>query len=254
MRINKNAFIKSFVRLFGMEAYKPGKLPKDYDDQAIEIIKAVSPYTMIGHQRLFCLISSVRYIAKHRVSGAVVECGVWRGGAIGAAAMVLESLGEKRPIYLFDTFEGMSKPTQEDRTFRGENAMVEFNEKKTGEESSDWCMATLEDVCSNLKTLNLSLNDIHFVKGMVENTIPDEIPREDIALLRLDTDWYKSTKHELTYLFPKLVDGGVLIIDDYGDWQGARQAVDEYLDQHRIQMMLTRVDGSVVGVKVPVRT
>jgi len=249
MRINKNAIIKAFTRLFGMEAYKPGKFPMDFDTEAVETIRAVTPYTMIGRERLFALIQGIRYIAQHRLPGAIVECGVWRGGAMGAAALTLQALGEQRDIYLFDTFEGMSIPTQEDKTFGGEDAMKEFLEKRTGTESSDWCMASLEDVQANLSTLGLNIDHFHFVKGMVEDTIPTQTPTGDIALLRLDTDWYKSTKHEMEHLFPKLTVGGVLIIDDYGDWEGARQAVEEYLDHHNIRMLLTRVDGSVIGIK-----
>ena len=249
MRFNKNAIIKAFVRLFGMEAYKPGKFPSDFDADAVEIIKAVTPYTMIGRERLFALITALRYVSKNKVPGDVVECGVWRGGAMGAAALVLKGLGETRDIYLFDTFEGMSAPTDEDKTITGDSAHIEFQEKQTGAESSTWCMASLEDVQANLSALGLDVNDFHFVKGMVEDTIPNKMPEGDIAVLRLDTDWYKSTKHEMDHLFPKLVPGGVLIIDDYGDWAGARQAVDEYLDEHGIRMLLTRVNGSVIGVK-----
>ena len=249
MRFNKNALIKAFVRLFGMEAYKPGKFPSDFDAKAVEIIQAVTPYTMIGRERLFALITALRYVSKHKVDGAVVECGVWRGGAMGAAALTLQDLGEQRDIYLFDTFEGMSAPTDEDKTISGDSAQVEFQEKQTGAESSTWCMASLEDVQANLATLGLDVSAFHFVKGMVEDTIPAGMPEGDIAVLRLDTDWYKSTKHEMDHLFPKLVAGGVLIIDDYGDWAGARQAVDEYLDEHGIRMLLTRVNGSVIGVK-----
>ena len=249
MRINKNAIVKGFARLFGMEAYKPGKFPKDFDAQAIETIKAVAPYTMVGRDSLFALNTAVRYIAKHKVEGAVVECGVWRGGAMGTAALTLKELGEKRDLYLFDTFEGMTVPTEVDRTVGGDVAMDEFLQKRTGEESSDWCMASLEDVQANLTALGLDVADFHFVKGMVEDTIPSQAPVGEIALLRLDTDWYKSTKHEMDHLFPKLAVGGVLIVDDYGEWEGSRLAVDEYLLAHGIRMFLMRVDGPVMGIK-----
>jgi len=249
MRINKNSFVKAFARLFGMEAYKPGKFPMDYDPKSVAIIKAVTPYTMIGRERLFALITAVRHITKHNIEGAMVECGVWRGGAMGSVALTLKDAGEQRPMYLFDTFEGMSVPTAEDKAIGGDDAMAEFLEKRTGEQSSDWCMASLEDVQANLTALGLNVGDFRFVKGMVEDTIPSGAPDGPIALLRLDTDWYSSTKHEMDHLFPKLAVGGVLIIDDYGDWEGARQAVDEYLTNHGIRMLLTRVNGSVIGVK-----
>lgn len=249
MRINKNSIVKGFARLFGMEAHNPKKFPKDMDDEAIGIIKAVTPYTMIGRERLFALITAVRHVVQYNVPGAIVECGVWRGGAMGAAALTLKSLGETRDIYLFDTFEGMPAPTPEDKTFGGSDAMSEFLQKRTGEDRSDWCLASLEDVQANLTALGLDSGSFHFVKGLVEDTLPAQAPQGEIAILRLDTDWYKSTKHEMEHLFPKLVTGGVLIIDDFGDWIGARQAVLEYLNEHGIRMLLTRVDGSVIGVK-----
>lgn len=249
MRINKNAIVKGFARLFGMEAYKPNKFAHDVDGESIKIITAVTPYTMIGRERLFALIAAIRYLSKHKIDGSIVECGVWRGGAMGAAALAMQAMNETRSMYLFDTFEGMSAPTAEDNAFGGGAAMDQFMEKRTGDESSDWCMASLEDVQANLTTLGLDIADFHFVKGLVEDTIPSQSPTQDIALLRLDTDWYKSTKHEMDHLFPKLVPGGVLIIDDYGDWEGARKAVDEYLDHHNIRMLLTQVAGSAIGVK-----
>lgn len=249
MRINKNAIIKSVSRMRGLKYDKPKKFSRFFDQEAIATIQAVTPYTMIGRERLFALITAIRYIAKHKIDGAVVECGVWRGGAMGAVALTLKNLGVSRDIYLFDTFEGMSMPTDEDKAVGGGPAIGEFMQKQTGAESSDCCMASLEDVQANLTALGLDAADFHFCKGMVEDTIPSQAPPGDIAILRLDTDWYKSTKHEMEHLFPKLVPGGVFIIDDYGDWEGARQAVDEYLDAHNIRMLLNRVDGSAIGVK-----
>lgn len=249
MRLNKNKLIKSFVRVFGMEAYKPGKFPKDIDAETIKIIEAVTPYTMIGRERLQALITATRYIVRNGIEGAVVECGVWRGGASAAAALALKDLDETRDMYMFDTFEGMPEPTKEDKSFGNDSAMEVFNKLRTSAKSSSWDMASLEDVRANLTTLGLNAEGFTFVKGMVEDTIPEKSPDGAIALLRLDTDWYKSTKHEMDHLFPKLVPGGVLIIDDYGDWQGAREAIDEYIETHKTRILLTRVDGSVIGVK-----
>jgi O-methyltransferase len=90
---------------------------------------------------------------------------------------------------------------------------------------------------------------LHFVKGKVEDTLPAEAPPQ-ICLLRLDTDWYESTRHELRHLYPRLARGGVLIIDDYGHWQGARQATDEYLAEQRIPLLLNRIDyGARIALK-----
>jgi hypothetical protein len=82
---------------------------------------------------------------------------------------------------------------------------------------------------------------LHLVQGKVEDTLPGAAPAR-IALLRLDTDWYESTRHELVHLYPRLVPNGVLIIDDYGDWVGAKEAVDEYFAAQPFQPFLSRMD------------
>jgi len=82
---------------------------------------------------------------------------------------------------------------------------------------------------------------LHFVRGPVETTLPEHAP-ERLALLRLDTDWYESTRHELQHLYPRLSEGGVLIVDDYGHWEGARRAVDEYFERHPPAPLLNRID------------
>ena len=92
---------------------------------------------------------------------------------------------------------------------------------------------------------------IQFVSGMVEQTLLKQKP-EKVALLRLDTDWYESTKCELEQLFPRLVPGAVLIIDDYGHWDGCRRAVDEYFEQHQVRMLLNRIDYTArIGIYWP---
>ncbi|MCZ6605849.1 MAG: class I SAM-dependent methyltransferase [Alphaproteobacteria bacterium] len=241
--------IRHALSLAGIRKKKRLRMPPDYDDKAATIIGLVAPYTMINHERLFALIQASRYIARNGIEGAIVECGVWRGGAIAAANLALQEHGVKRPLYLFDTFEGMPAPTDLDKRPSGRPAMEQFEATRTGADTSDWCYASLEEVQHNLRYLGVDEEDTHFIKGKVEETVPEKAPDGPIALLRLDTDWYQSTKHGLQHLFPKLVSGGVLIIDDYGDWPGARQAVDEYLDAHKIPILLTRVKGSVIAVK-----
>jgi hypothetical protein len=99
----------------------------------------------------------------------------------------------------------------------------------------------LDEVRGNVFSTGYPKDKIHFIEGKVENTIPLNMPRK-IALLRLDTDWYQSTKHELIHLFPLLQRNGVLIIDDYGHWEGARKAVDEYVSGNSICILLNRID------------
>jgi O-methyltransferase len=189
-----------------------------------QIIAACSPYTKTSRERLLALISATRRICDLGVIGDIVECGVWRGGSMMAAAMVLAEAGESRMIHLFDTFDGMPPPGAEDIDLAGSAAagLLASQDKATGDV---WSACPAEEVERNMASTGYP--HCRLVAGMVEDTVPAEAP-ESIAVLRLDTDWYASTKHELEHLYPRLVSGGVLIIDDYGHWRGAKKAVDEY--------------------------
>jgi O-methyltransferase len=228
-------------------APRPLKLPADYDDEAREIIQAVRPYTMTSPERLNALILAVRHVTKHRIPGAIVECGVWRGGSMQAAARTLLSAGDtERELYLFDTFEGMPPPTDRDKRRDGEAAadLMARQEK----DRPIWAVATLDDVQEGFSHVPYPEERVHYVQGLVEETIPVGAP-EEIAILRLDTDWYESTKHELEHLYPRLARGGVLLIDDYGWWQGSREAVDEFLEKTGARLLLLRMDEGRVAVK-----
>jgi hypothetical protein len=217
-------------------------LPPDFDARAVEIIRAVRPYTMTSHERLFSLIQAVRYVAAARIPGSLVECGVWRGGSMMAAALtLLECSDAKREVYLFDTFEGMSTPTEHDVAIDGKAAATLLKSPRSSDPESAWCYATLPDVQAALARTRYPAGQVHFVQGKVEDTLPARAP-QSIALLRLDTDWYESTRHELEHLYPRLSPGGVLIIDDYGHWAGCRKAVDEYFGSRGIPLLLNRVD------------
>ncbi len=161
-------------------------------------------------------------------------------------AMMLEllKLGEpNRNIYLYDTFSGMSAPTDVDQTWDGEPAQVEFSQERLEDGTSTWARASLEEVMDAISGTGYPMSKVHFVKGMVEKTIPGVVP-ESLALLRLDTDWYRSTKHELQHLYPLIRHHGVLIVDDYGYWKGSRQAVDEYFKDHHLSPLLNPIDQS----------
>jgi len=216
--------------------------PNDFNKQNIEICELVKPYTMTSPERVNTLIDAVHYIEKNKIDGAMVECGVWKGGSSMAMALTLKSLhATNRDLYLYDTFAGMSSPSDLDVSYNGEKANEMFSKTRISEDSSDWCRSTLEEVKENMFRTGYQKERMHFIKGKVEDTIPKNIP-EEIALLRLDTDWYESTKHELKYLFPLLKPHGVLIIDDYGHWEGARNAVDEYISNNNIRILLNRID------------
>jgi O-methyltransferase len=215
-------------------------LPSDTSKADQAIIKAVRPYTLTSNERLISLINAVRFIAQHSIPGAIAECGVWKGGSMMAVAKTLVDEGDlTRDLYLYDTFEGMSEPTDVDRSFDGVPAEEQLAETPKGE--GVWCYASLDEVRDNIASTGYPLDKMHFIKGRIEETIPKENPPE-MAILRLDTDWYESTRHELEHLFPLLVDGGFLIIDDYGHWQGARKAVDEFLETSPRKYFLHRID------------
>jgi len=214
----------------------------DIPTSLIEVYKKVKPYTMTSPERVFALCEAVKYIHEKNIEGDVVECGVWKGGSMMAVAEILLSSGDSsRNLYLFDTFEGMTPPTEKDVDISGVPAETLLEQSDKIKEESVWCCASLEMVQSAVNSIGYPSEKIHFVKGMVEQTIPFSAP-DKIALLRLDTDWYESTKHEMEHLFPRLVKGGVLIIDDYGHWQGARKGVDEYLEKNNIKILLNRID------------
>lgn len=220
------------------------------DDHARTTIARVHPYTMLSPDKLFALIQGVRYIVQHDIPGTLVECGVWRGGAIMAAALTLDQLGRNdREFFLYDTFSGMPAPTARDYAIKnGSRPQDEFEATRITEDSSEWCYAGLSDVRRNLATLPYDPVQFHLIAGKVEDTIPATLPGS-IALLRLDTDWYASTKHELEHLYPLLVPKGVLIIDDYYHWGGSREAVDEYFMAHPETILFTKVDASAIGVR-----
>jgi len=237
----KTAIHKSF-RAFGLDVIKVRQqgtdYPPDFQGDEIDIIQAVRPWTLTSAERIYALIQAVRYVSANTIAGAIVECGVWKGGSMAAVARTLLQLQDvSRGLYLFDTFEGMSEPTSRDRDYSG-RAASKLLVEDSGVQCSD---APLEGVKEILYQTCYPKERIHFIAGKVEETIPASAP-DSISLLRLDTDWYESTKHELVHLFPRLSPRGVIIIDDYGHWRGARQACDEYFAQHHIPILLNRID------------
>jgi O-methyltransferase len=237
----KTAIHKSF-RIFGLDLVRfnpqAQEYPPDFRSDEIGIIRAVQPWTMTSAERIYALIHAVRYVSANNIAGAIVECGVWKGGSMAAIARTLLQLQDvSRDLYLFDTFEGMSEPTAQDLDYSGKQA-AELLLTDRGTMCGD---APLESVKKVLNDTGYPMEKIHFVAGKVEDTIPASAP-ESISLLRLDTDWYESTKHELVHLFPRLALRGPIIIDDYGHWKGARQACDEYFADNRIPILLNRID------------
>jgi O-methyltransferase len=236
--------VRSAVRRLGYDVVRAtpdlDSVLSDLDEVERDIVRQAKPYSLTSLERLAAVVQAVRYVVQHEIPGDIVECGVWRGGSSMAAALALKAFGDtSRTLYLYDTFEGMSEPTEKDRLANGTSASAILADHERG--TGYWCHASLEDVQANLRTTAYPEDKLVYVKGKVEDTIPARIP-ERMAILRLDTDWYESTKHELLHLYPRLVRHGVLIIDDYGHWQGARTAVDEYLATLTTPLFLQRTD------------
>ncbi|MEO0065594.1 MAG: hypothetical protein RI983_920 [Bacteroidota bacterium] len=234
--------IKAIRVLFGQDE-KTKQLPPDFENIHSTIIEKVRPYTMTSPERLYGLIESVQYVVKNNISGALVECGVWKGGSMMAIAETLLALGIRdRELYLYDTFEGMTAPTEEDVDQLNRDAASQLKQDASKKsESVVWACSGLDEVKQNIARTGYPADKIHFIQGDILKTIPAHMPATT-ALLRLDTDWYESTKHEMEHLYPLLVPKGILIIDDYGFWKGSKKAVDEYLQQHQIPLMLHRMD------------
>lgn len=209
----------------------------------MDIYTFCKPYTMTSVERMFALYKGVEYVVKNNIPGDFVECGVWKGGSSMLIAMTLQKFGvSDRMIWMYDTFEGMSEPGKEDMDNTGYSAKEQLKRASKSDQKSVWCYSSLEEVKANLALTNYKSSYIQFIKGKVEDTISSNSTIPDISLLRLDTDWYESTKHEMEHLFPKLVSKGILIIDDYGHWVGAKKAIDEYLMTNNIPMFLQTID------------
>lgn len=236
----KNAIHKLF-RYFGLDVVRFHEVPEcppDFREGEAEIFYKVRPWTMTSPERIYALVHAISYLTERSIPGAIVECGVWKGGSMAAAALALiQRKDTNRDLYLFDTFQGMTDPTENDVDYSGKNA----SEVLRNDVGSRCGNAPLEEVKEVLYATGYPKERIHFIPGRVEDTIPSSAP-STIALLRLDTDWYASTKHELIHLFPRLSQAGVIIIDDYGHWKGSRQACDEYFVQNQIALLLNRID------------
>lgn len=214
----------------------------DFTSSTIDTILAVEPFTMTSPERIEALCGAVEYLCRSRIAGDVVECGVWRGGSMMAvASMLLREGDHSRQLHLYDTYEGMPPAEDVDKDFLDADASELLSQQDKQDPESIWCYSGLDEVQRNMQSTSYPQESIQFIKGKVEDTLSGNLP-DSIALLRLDTDWYESTKVCLEQLYPRLVPGGVLIIDDYGHWQGCRKAVDEYFIRHSVAIHLNRID------------
>ena len=233
--------VKGLIETMGYEVISkslPKKSLVELSPEIVGTLETCMPYTMTSWERLQGIAIAVNYLNANEIQGDFVECGVWAGGSIGAACLVDEKFGS-RDYWLYDTFEGMTKPALHD----GEIAISEFRRLESENGYSDWCRVSVNDVKENLSNLGLSLERAHFIQGDILKTLldPVNVPKQ-ISLLRLDTDWYESTKIELEILFDLITPGGVLIIDDFGYWEGSRKAVEEFFQRRALKPMIFPID------------
>jgi len=215
----------------------------DIEAEFLPLYESCKAATMTSFERMHALWASVRYLGRARIAGDIVECGVWRGGSMMLAAKTLLAAGDTaRRLWLYDTFAGMPPPGEADvQAMTGRGAAAILRREPRDADNPFWGIAARAVVERNMGATGYPADRIVYVAGRVEATLPANRP-ERIALLRLDTDWYESTRHELEHLWPRLEPGGVLIIDDYGYWLGARRAVDEFFERLERPPLLARID------------
>lgn len=215
----------------------------DLEPEFLALHQRCAPMTMTSVERTYALHTAVRYLIDNRLDGDFVECGVWRGGSAMMMALTALDCGDAdRDIWLYDTFSGMTAPGDHDRqAMSGEAAATIMAQNPRDEENPFWGVAPRKTVEANMLATGWPADHLRLVEGNVLDSLPATMP-ERIALLRLDTDWYDSTLHELETLYPRLCSGGVLIIDDYGYWTGARRAVDAFFSTLAHRPMMSRID------------
>lgn len=200
----------------------------------LEIYSRVKDYTMVD-PTLFCdnlkLLDNIKDL-----NGDIVECGVWKGGMSAALAF---NIDKNRHFHLFDSFEGLPAPKQLDGEAakawsRGEMPNIFYNNCSAEETSA-------------IQIMNETGQTFTTYKGWFEDTIPNNKIGE-IALLRLDGDWYESTLICLEYLYPKLTQSGVVILDDYYTWDGCSKAVHDYLSKIKSRAKIDRTKNGVVYI------
>ncbi len=232
-----------------------GPLGYDFEDSAMALIPLIRAFTMIPLPRLITLHQQVRYCDSHGIPGAFVECGVWKGGSVGLMALTnLRHATSRRDLHLFDAFTEICEPdaridglraVQEVRAWTKNRGGTDGNLKAlTGIYDAFGGPGTLEGNRELLETtLGYDKDRIHYHPGWFQDTLPQAAPKiGPIAILRLDGDWYASTKVCLQHLYDQVVSSGIVIIDDYGTYDGCRKAVDEFIEARNLKILLNHVD------------
>jgi hypothetical protein len=208
------------------------------DPDFVQLYRSLATVTLTSPQLAYALRSALRYLGRSGVAGDIVECGVWRGGSMAlTATTLLESGDDQRQLWLYDTFGWEWEPEGPHDGFLAAEGAPGSPRPPSAKSSG----TSKAEVLELLTRTGYPAEQLHLVEGLVQDTIPAQAP-DRIALLRLDTDYYESTRHELEHLYPRLTRGGVLIVDDYGKLSGATKAVDEYFAALAHPPLLQRID------------
>lgn len=231
------AVLKKAAKSFGFEVHRLGNgtdtIPVEFEARDVRILNYVRDrkLTMAGQLRIIATINACKHAVLAEVPGDFVECGVWRGGNSLAAKMTFEAYDSQKRVFLFDTFAGMTPPTKYDTSaYEKVDSQAQFKAGDRGKHN-DWCFASLDDVRASFEASGVDMAGVAFVAGDVMKTlkVKKNLPQA-ISVLRLDTDFYDSTKAEMEVLYPLLSSRGSLLLDDFGYWDGARRAVTEYIN------------------------
>jgi hypothetical protein len=235
-RITKLPFLAKSVLKHG-----PGILP---------LFRKVKPFTMVSIERLENLYDLSIKAQREQIPGSFVECGVWRGGCVGVMASTARSNGRK--IHLFDSFEGLPEPHKD----LDGNYAVRYAEggEKGNLTAIGKCVGPIDDVKKLLfEILKLDPQNFVFHQGWFQETLPIDAPSlGPIAILRVDGDWYESTKVCLDHLYDCVSENGYIIIDDYGFWEGCKKAVDEFIAARGLKVEIKKIDHSGVWFRKPI--
>jgi O-methyltransferase len=215
----------------------------NYSPEVRKIIKLSRPFTMTSNQSICALVTATKYIDDCLIAGDIVECGVWAGGSI-IASKLAHNKTSNRSFWLFDTFEGMTEPTIKD----GVVAQKVFDLETQNGKDSNWLKISKEVVQKNIIDTTGDDDFCNYISGPIEDTLINQkalLPNQ-IAILRIDTDWHDSTLAALENLFHLVVPGGIVILDDYGFWEGSRLATESFFKKQSFKPFLIPVDKTTV--------
>jgi hypothetical protein len=203
--------------------------------------------------------NAIRYILDNNIEGVLVECGVGAGTFEEIWIRELQKNHAFRDIYMYDTFTGLVRPTAFDYTrpdaklyaMSSADVYAEWKRGIVNETTNKWCYTPLEAVQERLSRTGYPEERLHYVVGDVMETLNNKsLLPEKIAILRLDTDWYESSKFELEQLYDNVVPGGVVVFDDYYHWDGQRRATDEFFASRGMAPEIVNLGNLQVGALI----